>query len=194
MVTTMMWESQFGASHEGRAAAVLDDGSEPKPALFDAGSSADMYQTSDWWVYDGTLSTPQASALRAACSCGWRGEEQFTIDWGHIDPDAPDDYDVSGPYGAWKRHVDTVERQTVPLPADVQDLLEQVQQRLTALAEDAPVAALRAIATLEETLADTGQSAALGVGQDDPDWGAIATKLGLTEADCRARLYKYNLY
>ncbi|MFF9897047.1 hypothetical protein [Streptomyces longispororuber] len=143
-MTTVMWESQFGPSHEGRAAAVLDDGSEPKPALFDAGSSADMYQTSDWWVYDGTLGTPRACALRAACSCGWRGEKQFTIDWEHIDPDAPDDYDVRGPYDAWKRHVDVVERPTVPLPTDVQGLLEQVQQRLTALAEDAPLAALRA--------------------------------------------------
>ncbi|MEI5100883.1 hypothetical protein RB200_23075 [Streptomyces sp. PmtG] len=193
-MTTVMWESQFGASHEGRAAAVLDDGSEPKPALFDAGSSAEVYQTSDWWVYDGTLGAPRASALRAACSCGWRGEEQHTVDWRRIDPDAPDDYDVSGPYRAWKRHVDAVERQTVPLPADVQDLLEQVRQRLTVLAEDAPLAALRAIAALEETVAETGQSAVSGVRQDELDWGAIATKLGLTEADSRTRLYKYNLY
>ncbi|WP_278194093.1 hypothetical protein [Streptomyces sp. AN091965] len=43
-MTKVMWESQFGASHEGRA-AVLVDGSEPRPALFDAGSSAEICQT-----------------------------------------------------------------------------------------------------------------------------------------------------
>ncbi|WP_172381147.1 hypothetical protein [Streptomyces sp. MNP-20] len=190
-MTEVMWESQFGASHEGRAAAVLDDGSEPKPAVFDAGSSAEMYQTSDWWVYDGTLGTPRASALRAACSCGCRGDEQFAIDWERVDPDAPDEYDLSGSYGAWKGHVDEVERQAVPLPADVQDLLEQLQQRLSVLAGDAPLAALRAITALDETLAETGRKAVSGVWQDDPDWGAIATNLGLTEADSRARLHKY---
>ncbi|QEV64374.1 hypothetical protein CP982_00505 [Streptomyces spectabilis] len=190
----MMWATEFGPSHEGRAAAVLADGSEPKPALFDAGSSAEVYETSDWWVYDGTLGTPRARAVRGACACGWRGEERFAIDWERVDPDAPDAYDLTGPYRAWKRHVGEVERRTVSLPADVQHLLEQLHERLTVLAEDAPLAALRAVGALEHTLAETGQRAAFGAWQDEQDWDAIATKLGLTEAHSRARLHKYNLY
>ncbi|WP_161624817.1 hypothetical protein [Streptomyces spectabilis] len=55
------------------------------------------------------------------------------------------------------------------------------------------MAALRAIAALEEALADAGRSAASGVGRDVPGRGTVATKLGLTEVDCRARLYQYSL-
>ncbi|MFI8930841.1 hypothetical protein ACIG3E_24620 [Streptomyces sp. NPDC053474] len=188
----MMWATEFGPSHEGRAAAVLADGSEPKPAVFDAGSSANMHRTSDWWVYDGTLGTPRASEVRAACSCGWRGERQVAIDWERVDPDAPDAYELAAPYSDWKQHIREVERRTVPVPTDVQDLLDQIWQRLTLLAKDAPLAALRAVAALEETLAETGRSSAVWAWQDEQDWGVIATKLGLSEDHSRALLRKYS--
>ena len=58
-----MWEyDEFAGEHDGRAAAVLADGSEPKPMLYDTGSTANFHETSDWWVYDGTRRAPLATA------------------------------------------------------------------------------------------------------------------------------------
>jgi hypothetical protein len=101
----MEWQSeQFGAAHEGRAAAVLADGSEPEPVYFDIGSGGSMHRTSDWWVYDGTLRAPLATGLRAACSCSWRGTTRYPVDWDDVDPHGPHLYDTSGPKSDWAQH------------------------------------------------------------------------------------------
>ena len=75
------WKSEeFGPAHEGRARALLADGSEPKPVYFDAGSGCNGYRVSEWWVYNGTLSRPQATHLRGSCSCGWHGARLYQVD------------------------------------------------------------------------------------------------------------------
>ncbi|MGW2631263.1 hypothetical protein ACWC2K_18245 [Streptomyces chattanoogensis] len=129
----MEWKTEeFGASHEGRAGAVLADGSEPTPMYFDAGSGGGGHSTSDWWVYDGTLGAPRASELRASCSCGWRGTSRYPIDWSDVPEDCPYAYDTSGPYDDWEQHIAEVEAQTVPLPDELTDLLHQVIFALSA--------------------------------------------------------------
>lgn len=73
---------EFGTSHRGRPGAVLPDGSEPKPVVFDVESGTNFRETRNWQVYAGsTLSAPRATALRGACSCGWRGSGLHPIDW-----------------------------------------------------------------------------------------------------------------
>ncbi|MEU5434961.1 hypothetical protein AB0G73_16520 [Streptomyces sp. NPDC020719] len=190
----MGWRSEeFGASHEGNAQAVLADGSEPGPRYFDVGSGPNVHKTSDWWVYDGTPRAPQATDLRAACVCGWRGLAQYVIDWSDVERNGPDLYDTSGPYGDWNQHIREVTARTVPLPAAVEDLLERLDEQLTALAMDAPLAALRAVAALERTTRSVGRAAACMAEADEMPWEAIGTALGLSERDACARLRRYSL-
>ncbi|MFJ8668925.1 hypothetical protein [Streptomyces sp. NPDC093600] len=96
---------------------LLADGSEPGPVYFDMGSGGDVHQSTDWWVYDGTRRAPTAVQMRGRCSCGWRGERTYPIDWAQIPRDDPYEYDTSGPLEDWQEHVDEVEALTVPLPA-----------------------------------------------------------------------------
>ncbi|MGW1126407.1 hypothetical protein [Streptomyces sp. NPDC002526] len=187
------WEiAEFGASHQGRSGAVLPDGSEPQPVVFDLGSGTFMHKTSAWWVYDGhTQRVPQATALRGSCSCGWRGASLYPIDWQRVAAGGPDWYDSSGPRADWKQHMTDVEHRSVPVPEDVADLLARLQERLDGLADDAPLAALRIVAALESAIAEAGAVAAHTARADDQSWGTIATGLGLTESEARTRLHRY---
>ncbi len=48
----LMWKAgEFGRAHQGRPGALLADGSEPEPLVFDIGSSASVHRSSDWWFY-----------------------------------------------------------------------------------------------------------------------------------------------
>ncbi|MEU9115197.1 hypothetical protein AB0D04_26285 [Streptomyces sp. NPDC048483] len=188
----MEWKSEeFGASHEGRAGAVLPDGSEPKPMYFDAGSGGGGQTTSDWWVYDGTLGAPQAAGLRASCSCGWRGSSRYPIDWSEVPENRPYEYDTSGTYDDWEQHIAVVEAQAVPLPDELADLLQRVDDQLSALVDQAPVAALRAVAALERTTGRISRAAAYHAQADEVPWDSIGKSLGLTEKDARSRLTSY---
>ncbi|MGW6202525.1 hypothetical protein ACWF9B_02550 [Streptomyces sp. NPDC055089] len=187
-----MWETvEFGAAHEGRPGVLLADGTEPKPVYFDTGSSGNMHQSSDWWIYDGTLRAPTATQLRGSCSCGWRGESLYPLDWETVDRRSPEDHDTSGPESDWDQHITEVEARAVPVPEDLAALLAQVDQRLNALASDAPLAALRAIAALERIVAEAGRTAAFHAEADDPAGNAFGPGLGLPERDARARLLRY---
>ncbi|MGW2328194.1 hypothetical protein ACWC5C_20805 [Streptomyces sp. NPDC001700] len=144
-----MWQTtEFGSSHEGKPSAVLADGSEPKPVYYDVGSSGSVPPLSEWWIYDGTLGAPKAPHLRGSCACGWRGESLYPIDWDEV-VDARLDIEVSGPRDDWKRHVEEARGRSVPLPAALEMLLTQVEEQLSDLAMDAPVAALKGVAILE---------------------------------------------
>lgn len=47
-----MWKTgEFGRAHQGRPGALLADGSEPEPLVFDIDSSASVHRSSDWWFY-----------------------------------------------------------------------------------------------------------------------------------------------
>ncbi|MCX3061656.1 hypothetical protein [Streptomyces beihaiensis] len=177
--TTWDWESEdFGASHRGRAAAVLADGSEPKARLFDVGSGSEIPSSSDWWVYHGRHGAPLATAVRAVCRCGWSARRSQPLDWTEVDPDAPYAHDLPGAYADWEHHMADVEARTVPLPADVSGLLEQLEERLSALADDAPLAALRTVGMLERLARETGRMAAFTTAADP---ATVATGLGITE-------------
>ncbi|QMU71608.1 hypothetical protein [Streptacidiphilus sp. P02-A3a] len=184
------WQiDEFGPSHTGRAVAVLADGGEPRPMVYDTGG-ASGHTTSQWWVYDGTGRAPLATHLRAGCSCGWRGSALHPLDWAELG-DEPYAVDPVGPRQDWCDHIDQVEARTVPLPDDLTDLLRRLDERLTDLAADAPVAALRAVGELERIAERVGVDAAHNVAVDGVPWETLATALGLTENDARARVSRY---
>ncbi|MFI2263547.1 hypothetical protein OHU45_37115 [Streptomyces tubercidicus] len=190
----MEWQSEeFGASHEGMAGAVLADGSEPRPVYLDAGSGSYMHETTQWWAYNGRLSRPRADYMRGACSCGWRGARHYPIDWDQLNVRRIYEVDTPGPYEDWQSHIDEVELRTVPLPVELADLLERLDDQLTVLADQGPLAALKAVAALERTTSRIGREAACAAEADDTSWEAIGQALGLTEKDARSRLTHYYL-
>ncbi|MFG3281395.1 hypothetical protein [Streptomyces sp. NPDC048111] len=188
----MEWESdEFGASHAGRAGAVLADGSEPEPLYFDAGSGSFGCTTSDWWVYDGTLRAPLATHLRGCCACGWRGSALHPIDWSQVDDERPYDSVAPGPYDDWQDHIERVEARTVPVPAELDDLVGQLEVRLSTLADDAPLAALRVVGALERLTGRVGMVAAFHTRADEVPWESVGQALGLTEQEARSRVASY---
>ncbi|MFH9863650.1 hypothetical protein [Streptomyces sp. NPDC017202] len=190
----MGWTTEeFGESHEGIAGAVLADGSEPKPVYLDFGSSADsVLETSEWWAYDGRLRRPRAAGFRAACACGWRGETR-PIDGVWMADGRLHDLDVSAARSDWRVHIRAVERRTVPLPDQLTYLIHQLEEQLIALTERAPVAALKAVTTLERLLPDIGQEAAQAVRDDELSWASVGTALGVSPDRARSLLTRYLL-
>jgi hypothetical protein len=186
------WRTEeFGPAHEGRARALLADGSEPKPVLFDASSGGNVYRSSEWWLYDGEHGRPQATHLRGACSCGWHGAQRHPVDWTGVE-DARYGIPTLGPYEDWAAHIDEVRARSVPLPAGLEELLEQVGSQLTVLVADAPLAALKAVAVVERTAKRIGREAAYNLHADEVSMETIGTALGLTERDAWSRLYRYS--
>ncbi|MFJ8846047.1 hypothetical protein ACIRFF_24465 [Streptomyces cyaneofuscatus] len=169
---------------------LLADGSEPLPVFFDAGSSAHFHQSSDWWIYTGELGAPVAAQLRGA-SCGWRGEARYPLDWEAVDRQAPYPYDTSGPESDWDRHIIEVEARTVPVPAALAVLLDQVEQELDKLACDEPLTALRVVGRLERVIKEAGRTAAYGAEADAEPGAEIGPGLGLREDEARQRLLRY---
>ncbi|MEV6834051.1 hypothetical protein AB0N17_05945 [Streptomyces sp. NPDC051133] len=190
----MGWTSEeFGESHEGIVGAVLADGSEPKPASFDVGSGADLYETCEWWAYDGRMSRPRAAAVRASCACGWRGPS-VPVSWAEPAGDGLEDLDVSGPHRDWAEHIRAVERRTIPLPDDLAELLHTLEDRLAALADDAPAAALRAVAALDRLTRRVGREAACMIEEDDDlPWEALGRALGIDADRARSLVNRYLL-
>ncbi|MGW3009475.1 hypothetical protein ACWC9R_11645 [Streptomyces sp. NPDC001219] len=190
----MEWQSEeFGSSHEGMAGAVLADGSEPRPVYLDAGSGSNVYQTSQWWAYDGRPGRQRADLMRGACSCGWRGARHYPIDWERMSDFRSYDVEPPGPYEDWMAHLDEVESRSVPLPLELADLLDKLEEQLSTLADQAPLAALKAVAALERTTGRAGREAACAAEADAESWDAIGTALGLTAKDARSRLTHYYL-
>ncbi|MGW4688493.1 hypothetical protein ACWEPM_26860 [Streptomyces sp. NPDC004244] len=187
-----MWQtSEFAGEHDGRPVAVLDDGSEPKPLIYDVGSGTNFHTSTDWWNYDGTFDTPKAAYVRAACSCGWRGEQSYPIDWDVDEELLPFSMDTSGPRDDWGKHITGVEAQAVPLPAGLKDLLAQVDAELEKLADRNPLAALRAVALLEQTAAHAGATAAYHLELDQVPDEQIAAGLCISPAKALSRILRY---
>ena len=185
------WQvEEFGAHHEGRAVAVLADGTEPKPAIFDTGSGGHINQSSQWWCYNGTRTNPRASDLRGGCSCGWRGTGLYPIDWAVVG-ERPYGVDTPAPRDDWLGHIRQVRARTIPIPEEVTELLQRLDEKLAELADDAPIAALRAVAALERTAKRIGIDAACSMGTDDVPWKAVGASLGLTEKDARALVNRF---
>ncbi|MGA5171188.1 MULTISPECIES: hypothetical protein [Streptomyces] len=190
----MGWSVEpFGSCHEGITGAVLADGSEPKPVYLDCGSGAGTgWWTSEWWAYTGHGSRPRAAACRAACACGWRGQP-YPIDWDTIDEDQLEDLDTSRAYGDWRAHIDTVERQTVPLPEELAETLTRLDEQLYRLAGQAPLAVLKAVTTLEGLVRDVAHQAAHAVEADGLSPETIGTALSSPDkASSRMTGYLYH--
>ncbi|UFR00408.1 hypothetical protein KBP30_04060 [Streptomyces sp. Go40/10] len=190
----MGWTTEeFGEAHEGIVGAVLADGSEPKPAYVDVGSGAETYRTCEWWAYDGRMSRPRAAAVRASCSCGWRGPSS-PLDWDEPDRDGLEELDVSGPRRDWSEHIRTVERRTVPLPDELAHLLAALEDKLFALAEDAPAAALRAVTALDRLTRRAGREAACLIEEDgEQRWEDLGRALGVDAHRARSLVTRYLL-
>lgn len=190
----MQWKTEeFGSSHEGWAGALLADGSEPGPVHLDPGSGSGFHETREWWAYSGRFGRPKAVRARGACSCGWRSASSHPIDWEAEETTRLFEPYIDGPQGDWDRHIQEVEARTVPLPAELADLIGRVEERLEALAQQAPVAALKAVAALERATKRVARDAAYMAEADDLSWESIGTGLGLSEKGARSRLTHYTL-
>ncbi|QNP74284.1 hypothetical protein IAG44_35745 [Streptomyces roseirectus] len=183
-----LWtQEEFGESHGGYAGAVLPDGSEPKPVYLDFGSSAaSIVETREWWAYDGRLSRPLTVGFRGACMCGWRGTA-YPVDRAGMSYDDLADVDVLPAYEDWGEHIEAVERRTIPVPEEVSDTIDRLHLQLANLADQAPVAALRAIGELERLTQSLAYEAAYSIKDDEPEWETIGVALGL-DADRARRL------
>ncbi|MFI6343908.1 hypothetical protein [Streptomyces sp. NPDC050560] len=183
------WYSEdLGEAHRGRPRPLLPDGAEPKPVYYDLGSGAYMPSRDDWWIYDGGAGAPRAHALRAACACGWAGTGRLVLDWDRVD-DPRDDVDLGALRGEWDRHLADVEARTVPLPAALHGQIAEMAAVLERLAEDAPLAAVRAAALLDRRIRDATRLAALNAVPDDDaesSWERIAIALGTTRHEARS--------
>ncbi|MGV9249765.1 hypothetical protein [Streptomyces sp. NPDC003710] len=96
--------------------------------------------------------------------------------------------DVTGPYDDWLEHIRAVERQTVALPADLTQTMDLLEAQLTALAEQAPTAALKAVARLERLAALAGREAAYAAEADELSLETIGKALGLSAGKAHTRL------
>ncbi|WP_280919068.1 hypothetical protein [Streptomyces sp. SPB4] len=189
---------EFGTSHEGAVEVLLADGTVPAPVHFDSGSGTAGHRVSQWSVYDGRPGTPRAAALRAVCSCGWKGPEQ-QLDWeviGGRNLVEAGDGQADACERAWDAHTATVEASTIPLPDTITMLLEQLEEEIDKLAKTSPIAAVRAARRTAIAAERVGYWAARSTLHDHTPRQAAAA-LGLTESATRselARLGRYNPY
>ncbi|MFJ6722555.1 hypothetical protein [Streptomyces sp. NPDC091259] len=182
------WTSEeFVPSHEGRVGVLLADGTVPKPVYFDSNSGSGGWDVRHWSVYDGRdhPRRPRAAVLRAECSCGWTGEDR-TVDWTAV-VDLP--FRDSGLQDAdrcqedWDRHIGDVRETTIPLPAELETLLERVTAAIDQLGQDAPLAALKAARTLEIIAQRTAHCPAQHARAQEP--ALVAAALGLNTDEAR---------
>ncbi|MFI8823736.1 hypothetical protein [Streptomyces sp. NPDC053431] len=187
------WVRKGFESHEGTAAALPANGSEPRPGVLDAGSGGHLQESSEGSRHGGTLGRPTAPSMRGSCTCGWRGERTYPLDREHTWPDDRDVHDTSGPKRDWEAHMEQVAARAVALPDDLAVLLDQLRDRLDALLDDAPLTALKAADALESVVASTGPVAALFLTRaaDVLPMARIAELLGMTEQAAGSRLAHY---
>ncbi|UQW99104.1 hypothetical protein [Streptomyces sp. RerS4] len=189
-----VWTSdEYGESHVGRVGTLLEDGSSPKPVYFDSNSCAFGWEVRHWSVYDGGTypRRPQAHALHGECSCGWRGEPRI------VDRSTAGDLPLHE-YGwdaaaasqdDWDRHIMAVEATTVPLPAELETLLQDVAEAIERLGHDTPIAALKAARSMELIAGRTAYQPAHDARKLDPK--QVATALGLNVDGSRALLARF---
>ncbi|MGW4855348.1 hypothetical protein ACWEPZ_29400 [Streptomyces sp. NPDC004288] len=187
----MGWQREGFETHEGDVGVLLADGTEPRPVIFDLGSTAYFHESADWWVYDGTMRRPTATAMRGRCACGWRGERTVPLDWEEIERVGRDAYDVSGPEEDWEAHLDDVAARALPLPDDVAALLRTLRERLDEMVDEEPVVVLKAAEDLGAIVADFGPLAARYIKGDAVPLPRLAEALGTTEKAAGSRLTHY---
>ncbi|MFG2645097.1 hypothetical protein ACGFYP_29490 [Streptomyces sp. NPDC048370] len=188
----MGWEREGFESHVGTVGVLLADGSEPRPVIFDMGSSSSFYESTSWWHYNGTGIRPTATSMRGRCACGWRAERTYPIDWEQVRrDDDPDVYDTSGLYEDWAAQMEKVAARQVALPEDMAGALRQLRERLDELVDGEPLVVLRAVGELEEVITSSARYAARLISLEDTPVPEVAEALGVTEKVARSRLSRY---
>ncbi|MFJ5952591.1 hypothetical protein [Streptomyces noursei] len=159
--------------HEGLARA-LDESGAPDGRIWNGHS----WQEWDSWSETGAVTFPLhaggPTALRAECQCVWRG------------PTRPLDADPSVTAAAvkadWEQHIAAATVATPP--RDVAEQMDDLLLRLSALAQDRPLAALGALRDLEgkiEPLRVGAVGRARRQGDSRPIvWQKVADALGVT--------------
>ncbi|MWA07695.1 hypothetical protein [Streptomyces sp. BA2] len=108
-----------------------------------------------------------------------------------MDERAPYRYDTAGPLEDWLQHVEGVAARAVPLPTELAGLIANVEEALVKLADDSPLAALRAIGAVERITDAVARTAAHDVTADNPSPKARSTALGLPVGDADSRIFHY---
>ncbi|MGW7579794.1 hypothetical protein ACWGKU_20410 [Kitasatospora sp. NPDC054768] len=152
--------------------------------------------TSQWYVYDGrdhlTYDAPRADKLRSVCSCGWAGPSH-PLDWDQIGEQSL--HEAAGDLAAeceqeWDGHAAEVDKSAVALPDDVAELVRLLGEKLEALGQTSPLAALRAARQLEVTAERAAYWPAHEV-RRNIDLEEAASALGLNEDDTLSLLGRF---
>lgn len=201
METDWEWTNwKFGPSHQGRSGVLLQDGTEPGPAIFDTGSGAYMHKSYRWQDYDGMFTNPRATALRGACSCGWRGEDSYPLVWSTTDDDDEDwveDPPTDDCSRDWNAHLEQVEARSAQVPEKLERRVAKLVRQLDDLSVVEPLTVLKVLERLERQLIEVRQTAAYEVldeqssEEEGRSWEAIATALALPVDQVEWRLYQY---
>ncbi|MFD9270496.1 hypothetical protein ACFWB1_19435 [Streptomyces goshikiensis] len=109
---------------------------------------------------------------------------EYPLDWDALGdrPLYEADVDLTGPLADWNAHLSLARDRAVPLPEPLAALLVEITEQLTATAEDAPLAALRAVGMLERIAARVGREAAGALCDGGVSADAVATGLGITRS------------
>ncbi|MBK0377174.1 MULTISPECIES: hypothetical protein [Streptomyces] len=183
--------NELEETHGGQPGVVNEDGTEPGPLSIPSHSGAGSIGTlTEWWAYDGSLGRA-ATHLRGSCSCGWRGETLYPVDWDEAHEEPPYAYDTSGPERDWKQHTEEVRSALVPLPADLVALLDQVNEQVARLSDGEPLLALRAGNILLNGTQLSLQNAAWTVERDGTSMSAVGAAIGCTSDQAARRLRSY---
>ncbi|WP_331751620.1 hypothetical protein OG215_40680 (plasmid) [Streptomyces globisporus] len=183
---------ELGEVHGGQPGVVNADGSEPGPVTIMSTSGGGVGTLTEWWAYDGRIEGPAATDLRGSCSCGWRGETLYPVDWDQAHGRQPYEYDTSGPERDWLQHTEEVEATLVPLPDDLAALLVQVNERLDTLSSSEPLAVLRAANILQRHTQMSLQTAASSIERNRTTPAAVAAAIGCSPSQAKDRLRSYH--
>ncbi|MGO4419161.1 hypothetical protein AB4Z54_10495 [Streptomyces sp. MCAF7] len=176
--------------HEGYVVAVLANGSEPEPIQVPVSSREGITSPNNgWWLYTGRDDRPLATAVRAACECGWRSVDTFPVDFD--DEETTEGYEFNdGPYAAWAyEHIASL--LGTAMPRDLSDALDTVAELVQQLAAERPLVALTAIGRLEKLVAAHAPTAGATARAKGITWDAVGKALGTTRQAAFQRFRKY---
>ncbi|MFJ1886275.1 hypothetical protein [Streptomyces sp. NPDC088137] len=152
-----------------------------------------MHQSTERYLYDGTLGVPVATGIRGACSCGRRGTPRSPLGWEAVERRKPYLFDTGGPEDDWDAHIADVQARTVPCRSTSRPSSAR-SRRHTAPTAEGPLPAIRAAATLERTTRRAAADAAYNLGTvAGPDRDGVAQALGGGQQTARSRLTHYAL-
>ncbi|WP_404953142.1 hypothetical protein [Streptomyces sp. 147326] len=187
----MGWATEDGR-HEGYAVAVLADGREA--------TAADNPGTGNaaWWCFDGRDGRPLAVGVRAGCDCRdgrgrtaaeWRGAMVHPVDFG--DTETTENWeDGRGPFAEWEA-VHARPATAAAVPDEAAALLDEARTLLAQLAEERPLAALRAVARLEALAEQAGRAAAGAAQRGGESWTGIGKALGVSKQAAHQRFARH---